>query len=281
LRHIAAVKFNVARMITRGKRTRQKQIVLAAIVPTAAQARDLETIYLRVVREWGRIAHERIMPAYTRALAAAGVRDSVDDVEGEVDEAAAALQRLVLSLNAQLENWVVRVEEWHRGRFVQLFTPTGVNLDTLLGRGDVRTTLRTVLAENTQLIRSMNEQMRNGVSGAVFRGLTERQTAANVGREIRRIAGIGRRRAELIAADQLQKLTGRLDQERQEQVGIRRFRWRHSQKKNPRPEHIARNGKMYRWDAGVGLSDPPGRAIRCGCRAQPVVDLDTIMNAPE
>src|SRR5690606_3725767 len=131
-------------------------------------------------------------------------------------------------------------------------------------------TLQSILADNTSLIRSLNDQMRNGISGAVFRGLTNRTPARDVAREIRRQAGIGQTRAELIAADQLQKLTSRLDQARQEQVGLTSFEWAHSGKRHPRPEHVARDGKVFRWDSPVGRNDPPGRAIRCGCRSRAV-----------
>lgn len=266
-------------MIARKGGERRREIVLPAIVPTVAQRQMLQTLYMRVVREWGRLLYERIMPAYERTLAeSTGVRDSADDVQREADEAEKAVHRLVLLLNASLENWVVRVEEWHRERFVQAFTPSGVDLGTLLGRGDVRTTLQAVLAENVTLIRSMDDQLRAGINGSVLRGLTNRLPAADVAREIRKLTGAARNRAELIAADQLQKLTARLDQERQEQVGIRKFKWRHSRKKNARKEHVARDGKTYRWDSVVARTDPPGRAIRCGCRAQGVVDLDAILD---
>lgn len=267
------MNFDLAQLIKRVGRTRQKHIVAPRITPTAAQKQDLQALYMRVVRAWGRLVLERIMPAYERTLAE-GMRDSVDDVQGEIDEAQAALTRLVLTLDAALEDWAVRVEEWHRKRFGTLFTPVGVRLDTLLSRGDVTTTLQAVLGDNLSLIRSLNDQMRNGISGAVFRGLSNRTPAREVGREIRNTTGIGTRRAELIAADQLQKLTSRLDEERQRQAGIGKFEWAHSGKKFPRPEHIARDGKIYSWDSEVAKSDPPGRAIQCGCRARAVLELD-------
>lgn len=262
----------LASMIRRAGKTRQTEIVTSAITPTKAQESDLYRIYNQVVMGWGRLTRERIAPVYERSLGEL-VRDTPDEVQGEVDGVAAAMSRLVLALNANLEDWVVRVEEWHRGRFGTLFTPVGVNLDTLLGRGDVTTTLQAVLAENIALIRSLDDQLRNGISGAVFRGLANRSTAADVAREIRAQTGIARKRAELIAADQLQKLTGRLDQERQEQVGSDEFEWVHSRKRYPRPEHIARNGKRFRWDSEIGRKDPPGRAIRCGCRARAVIKI--------
>jgi len=267
-------------MARAAKATRRPSFTAPAITPTRAQQGDLQRIYMQVVREWARLVVERILPAYERELAAPGrLSDArpiidADQLGGELESAAAALTRLVLGLDASLEDWEVRVEEWHRGRFGQLFTPVGVKLDTVLGRGDVKATLQSTLGENTALIRSLSDQLRNGISGHVFRGLTERRTAADVARDIKRETAMATRRAELIAADQLQKLTGRLDQERQEQVGITKFEWAHSHKANPRPEHVARNGKIYAWDSDVAKTDPPGRAIRCGCRARAVVELE-------
>lgn len=269
------MRIDLARMIRRAGKTRQPYIVVPAITPTKAQEQDLLTIYMRVVREWGRQIPERVMPVYERTLGE-GIRDSADDVNAEMETVAAALNRLVITLGPALEDWVVRVEEWHRSRFANTFTPYGVDLATMLGRGDVAQTLQAVLAENLSLIRSLNDQLRNGISGAVFRGLANRTPATEVAREIKNATGIARKRAELIAADQLQKLTGRLDQERQEQVGSRRFKWRHSEKRFPRPEHVARDGKIFRWDSEVGKNDPPGRAIRCGCRAQAIIDLSDL-----
>lgn len=269
------MRIDLARMIKRAGKTRQPFVVVPPISPTKAQETDLLTIYLRVVREWGRRIPEQVMPVYERTLGEM-MRDSPDDVNAEMETVAAALNRLVLTLGPALEDWIVRVEEWHRSRFANSFTPFGVNLDTLLGRGDVTQTLQAVLAENLSLIRSLSDQLRNGISGAVFRGLANRSPAREVAREIKNATGIARKRAELIAADQLQKLTGRLDQERQEQVGSTRFKWRHSEKRFPRPEHLARDGKIYKWDSDVGRNDPPGRAIRCGCRAQAIIDLSDL-----
>lgn len=266
------MQFSVAELIKRAGLIHQPELVLPAIVPPNGLELDLRIIYRKVVAVWNTAARADIMPAYSATLAE-GVRDAPADVQEEVESTAAALTRLVLTLTPAIEDWVVRVEQWHRGRFVQLFTPTGVKLDTLLGPGNVTRTLQSVLAENVALIRSLNEQMRNDISGAVFRGLTNRSPAREVSKEITRLTGIARRRADLIASDQLQKLTGRLDQERQQQLGLNEFQWAHSHKKFPRPHHVARDGKRFKWSSSVAKTDPPGRAIRCGCRARAVVPL--------
>lgn len=262
----------VAELIRRAEKTRQAELVLLAIIPPVGLEHQLRAIYRQIVREWGAQTNELIQPAYVATLGE-GVRDTPADVKGATDSAAAELNRLIIALGPVLEDWVVRVERWHRGRISQLFVPTGVRLETLLGRGDVARTLESVLAENLALIRSLNEQMRSEISGSVFRGLTNRSPAAQVGREIRKITGIAKSRADLIAADQLQKLTSSLDQERQTQLGINEFEWQHSGKKHPRPHHLARNHQRFKWNSVVGRTDPPGRAIRCGCKARAVVKL--------
>lgn len=271
------MKIDLAGMIRRAGATRRPFVLGRAIIPTGAQELALLRIYARVLRGWSQAWAGRIQPSYARTIEGLpAIGDSVEDTRATVDDAAAAMTRLTAVLSADLEDWAVRVEEWHRRQFASSFVPAGVRLDTLLGRTDVQTPLRAVLADNVSLIRSLNDQMRNGISGAVFRGLTNRTPAREVSREIRKTIGLGKSRADLIAADQLQKLTARLDQERQEQCGLTKFRWIHSEKKYPRKEHVARNGKVYAWDSPVGKNDPPGRAIRCGCRAQPVVELDDV-----
>lgn len=269
------MRIDLAGMIRRAGRTRSAFVVGRAIIPTKAQEQHLLRIYMRVVRGWIAEWGDRILPEYSRTLAALpAIGDSVDDVEGAADDAAAAMTRLRIVLSAEIEDWAVQVERWHRQQFATAFTPAGVRLDTLLGAGEARATLQAVLAENVSLIRSLDDQMRNGISGAVFRGLTNRSTARDVAREVRKVANVGSKRAQLIAADQLQKLTARLDQERQQQVGATKFRWLHSRKRYPRPSHLPRDGKVYEWDSAVGRDDPPGRAIRCGCRAQPIIELE-------
>ena len=268
------MQLDLRTLIKRAGKYQAPRFVARPIDPPGALASGARRAYLAVVSAWLREWRQNIEPAYT-ATRAELLRDSVDDVERATEQATATLNRLVVALGADLAAWTVEIERWHRGRFGALFTPVGVRLDMMLGPGDVGPTLQSVLADNLSLIRSLNDQMRNGISGAVFRGLTNRAPARDVAREIQKTAGIAKRRAELIASDQLQKLTGRLDQQRQEQLGLDSFEWAHSGKLHPREYHKERNGKIFRWDSTVGKTDPPGYAIRCGCRSRAVLDLDS------
>ena len=148
-------------------------------MPTATQEQALRVIYMQVVRGWLDEWANRILPAYRRSVEALPIiGDSVDGTQDEIDDAGNVLTRLVLSLGADLEDWAVRVETWHRKQFAQSFTAAGVKLDTLLGPAEAKVTLQATLAENISLIRSLNDQQRNGISGAVFRGLNNRTLRA-------------------------------------------------------------------------------------------------------
>ena len=267
------MNIDLAEIVRRVGKYNRAAFVARPIPPTKAQRDELQRIYMRIVRGWQTRFRERILPAYERALSEL-VTDDANGLQFEIGLSERQLAQLASAAGLSVDDWIKTTERWHRRQFAQAFVPTGVRLDTLLDRTDVRATLDAVLGENVALIRSLNDQMRNGISGAVFRSLQNRTTARDLAREVRKLASTGQSRAELIAADQLQKLTGALDEQRQRQVGIEKYKWRHSGKANPREEHKARDGETYAWnDPKIG-DDKPGHAIRCGCRAQAVLEID-------
>lgn len=261
-------------LVRRTGKYRRATFTAARIEPTAAQRTVLLRIYMRLVRGWQERFKANILPAYERALSAMVADDDAGTLQTQIGLSARQMEQVAAAAGFSVDEWIKTTEAWHRKRFAQAFTPVGVNIEALLDRGDVNATLGAVLGENVALIRSLDDQMRNDISGEVFRALQNRTTARDLARAVRERAGVGQRRAELIAADQLQKLTGALDEQRQKQVGIAKFKWAHSRKQNPREEHKARDGKVYAWTDPVAKNDPPGRAIRCGCRALAVLELD-------
>lgn len=83
---------------------------------------------------------------------------------------------------------------------------------------------------------------------------------------------MGRARSVRIASDQLSKITSSLAEERRREAGIDTWRWRHSGKRHPRADHVARNGKEYTDETAP--KDRPGQLPYCGCRGQAVITLD-------
>lgn len=271
------MRFDLSAMAKRATNRRRAQIALRPIVPTAALAADLYAVYRPIILAWQR-GIERIAARYEVALPVRDtLHDSIFDLESILATIEGELQRLVLAITPALRDWVVRAEKIHRQRWRgAVLTATGIDLATMLGRGDVSDTLEGFMARNVSLIRSVSDDTRAKVSDIVLRGYQARSPIAMIAKEMREAVGMSRKRAIRVAADQSSKLAARLDQARQEQAGIASFKWRHSMKRHPRKTHVEHDGRVYRWDALPlleGKPDRPGDAPFCGCRAQAVVDL--------
>lgn len=275
--------YDLARMIRRAGKTRRKSLTLRPIIPTQSMALDLGQVIGAVVAAWSEKARGPIMAAYDRTAAErtmdgrrpimdASIHDTVDDIQEEIDRADAEIERLVLTLTPRLRDWTIRVERWHRQKFIAaVLTPTGVDLSAFIGAdGQTMDAFRqSILA----LIRNVSEDTRGRIAGAVWRGFQERTPRREVAREIAKAVGISRRRALFIASDQTVKMSARLDQSRQEQAGIRKYKWMKSGKLHPRQVHVERDGNIYEW-AKPPADGHPGTQPNCGCKGQAHLDLE-------
>jgi uncharacterized protein with gpF-like domain len=81
----------------------------------------------------------------------------------------------------------------------------------------------------------------------------------------------GRNRARNIAADQVEKISAGLSRARRLEAGLTSFRWRHCDpQKHPRPEHKARDGRIYTEQNAP--KDRAGTLPFCKCWEDPVFD---------
>ena len=267
--------YPLARMVKRADKTRRKSITLRAIVPTQALALDLAAIIVQVPRAW-RERRARILAAYDKALAPivadAAVTDAGEPLDRELEAAEEEISRLILTLTPQLRDWTIKVERWHRKKFIAaVLSPTGVDLSTLLNpAGETMDAFRQgILA----LIRNIDDDTRARIAGAVWRGFQERTPRRQIAKAIAEATEISRKRALRIASDQTVKMSARLDQARQEEAGIEEYEWLHSGKLRPRPEHVVRNGRIYRW-AEPPADGHPGTQPNCGCKPRAHLNLD-------
>ena len=280
--------YDLAAMTRRAKPgIRRSSVVLRDIVPPAVLATDLyRAAYAPVVQAWTEGA-ERIIAEYERSLSQI-TTDSAEDAESLLTTVSEAISRLVLTLTPELRSWALRVERWQRGRWRgAVLSATGVSLDTLVGPEDVRETLSTVIARNVALVKDVSAQAQGRISDAVFRGLTQRQPAREVAKEIRGAVTMARDRSIRIASHQLSAVSAELAQERRREAGLDIFAWHHSAKRFPRKEHLERDGDLYTENpehvgkkvngkvvkAAPPASDRAGVKPFCGCRERAVFVL--------
>lgn len=266
------MRYDLRAMTLRIRNPRRSVITFRDIRPPGTLATDLyQSGYSDVIAIWSAAA-ERIIREYERTLSAL-VTDSPADLQAQLDAAESELQRLFLVLTPRLRNWAFSIERWYRGKWRgAVLAATGVDLGTMIGSEDARETLEAAIEGNVALVRDVSAQARTRISQAVFTGLTERTPAREVAKDIREAVTMGRDRSVRIASDQLTKVTSALASERRREAGLDSFAWVSSHKRNPRPVHAARDGKVYTDETAP--ADLPGRLPFCGCRERAVMSFE-------
>ncbi len=284
--------YTIARL-AKAQGVKLKPKVLPPIFIPPDYEKRLYRLYKRVPDLWWAEAKAHILPAYADVVALAREVDKrraaiqkdaaqiflADDLkEGKdaVNVAAQMAERVVVALQADLVSWATGVEKYQRGRFVgAVLSATRVDLSTILHPNDVRTTLEAVLDRNMSLIRNVSDETRQRIADIFFRNYQQRTPLRQVAKEISEAVGMSRARSLRIASDQTTKLAAALDEERMKEAGITKFQWVHSGKVHFRPEHKARDGKVYNWATARSVlkGDLPGVAINCGCKAKAVIDF--------
>ena len=133
------------------------------------------------------------------------------------------------------------------------------------------------LAQNVGLIRSIPEQYLQQVEGIVMRNYASGRNLKSMAEEIRGRFHVAADRAVLIARDQSNKANSVVQKARQRELGITEAIWLHSHAgREPRPTHVAMNGKRYlvdkgMWDSAVGKWVFPGEEINCRCVGRSVL----------
>ncbi|TZG26514.1 hypothetical protein FYJ91_11225 [Sphingomonas montanisoli] len=281
-------------MVRRSQNPRRKTIDIRPIAPPGMLAQALfARCYRPVVNAWAAVL-PRIMAEYERSIAMRDgqpshltigapdlITDSISSLSDLLDAIGRELSDLVLQLLPELREWAARVESWHRGQWRgAVLSATNVDIEAVLLASGTPQSVRDSIAWNTSLISDVSDQARQRIANIVFAGMRDNRPARDIARELREAVGLSRQRSLRIASDQLVKLTSSLDRERRAEAGIRTWKWRWSHKKHGRPEHIARDGKVYADTAalaGDGVLPPPddlpGTLPFCGCRSQAVLSL--------
>jgi SPP1 gp7 family putative phage head morphogenesis protein len=259
--------------LARRRGVRRKAIVFRPIEPTQALAGLLAAIGEDLVREAETGIREALLPVYAPrpVLTQDDTASTVGDALATV---ATGLRRLALMIGPKVREWAVRVEEWHRPRFAAgVRAGTGADVVAFLTAPDAEDQVSAAAEWAASLITSLSEDLQKEVASLTWAAYAQQTPREELAKQLQERLGIAHNRARFIARDQTTKLAAALDRMRQQEAGMDRYRWRHSGKLHPRPEHVARDGKIFRW------SDPPagghpGTEPNCGCRAQAYLSLD-------
>ena len=126
------------------------------------------------------------------------------------------------------------------------------------------------VAENVDLIKSLNGEVLDKSTKIIKTGVTQGLSRNEISVQLQGLVGLGTRRANLIARDQVGKFYGQLTKQRHKETGIEKFVWTTSNDDKVRDEHAELEGQEFTWEKGAdGIY--PGSEIQCRCVAQAVL----------
>ena len=140
------------------------------------------------------------------------------------------------------------------------------------------------VGENLDLIRSIDDEtmrrIRQILTARIMGSVNHAGLAKDLIAEIQAITEKEKRRAELIARDQLGKLHGQINRRKQEALGIGEYEWETSHDERVRDSHRELQGKVFSWNKPPPEGHP-GYPIRCRCIALPVIDWGRRLGTPK
>ncbi len=263
------------RMRTTGQTRRS---VDAALEKTIRQPKAIEVSYAAFLTGGQRKVNTKIrgqLEAMGSILDVARRIDShADDLSDDIVRAFAALRLTVDRLTSATEGVLRLGIAAHGVKTVQFNDAKYASpVMILLGIGNTsasveRSIVKGWVTENTQLVRNMNAEQLGKLETTFLRALRDGSRSAQVEGDVAAILNGSVNRARLIARDQIGKLNGQLDRQKQTEAGLESYIWRGTLDSRERPAHVAREGEVFQWDAPPP-DGSPGQPIQCRCSPEP------------
>lgn len=137
--------------------------------------------------------------------------------------------------------------------------------------------LQAAVYDNTRLIQSIPAQYLKQVESIVMTNMRAGLRPSSITKQLMEQFGVTHRRAKLIARDQTSRINGDLNKQRQQDAGVKYFRWQTSDDERVRHKHTEHEEKVTKYGKGVyswdnppledGKQVIPGSPINCRCVA--------------
>ncbi len=164
----------------------------------------------------------------------------------------------------------------------------------LAGSAKLKPIIAGFIRDNVARITGLSDRLAADVERMVAEALAGGRIHESLADDLQARLGVTESRAALIAVDQVGKLNGQLNAQRQQDLGVTHFYWRTSEDervrgnpggKYPRanPSHWARRNLRFAYadppKGKNGEPELPGTPIRCRCNAEP--DLEDLLAREE
>ena len=166
-------------------------------------------------------------------------------------------------------------ETRHRVAFSSAIkSSTGIDITPVLNATDIAAHIDTAMQRSANLVKGITDEFAKRLSQDVIRSATTGQRSTDLAKDLTKNYEWGRKRAKLIARDQVAEFNSQLNKVRQQQVGVEKYQWSTSLDERVRPTHQVLEGQTFRWDEpGPDDGNHPGEAINCRCVARAVIEF--------
>lgn len=218
----------------------------------------------------------RALPGLLRSARTERLREGGTLDAGETDqvrlfiEAAISQTSISTGALASLARKFATRTQTHQSIQMSKQTRAALGVD-LSSSAPLNATMESFVAENVALIKDVPLKTLRDIEGIVYRGVSSGTLHKDLAKEIQAATGLGKKRAALIARDQVGKYYGQVQATRHKAIGVKEFIWRTVGDERVRSKHEALNGQKFSYNnpPSEGL---PGEPVRCRCYADPVLD---------
>lgn len=144
----------------------------------------------------------------------------------------------------------------------------GINIRDALKGKKISRYMDNAIATNVSLIKSIPTKYLDEVETLVALAFQEGKSYTWLQEEIMKLGQSTKKRAKVIARDQMGTVNAKFNEVRQRQLGVTGYIWSTSRDERVRDEHARRHGQRFEWD------NPPkgghaGEDYQCRCVALP------------
>ncbi len=277
--------------------------------PEAAERefRRINRAYMKIVREALQAHLPEILAAYKEGLqrdsrsdALFGMSDTIRQAMQTVTKKVRnAMQKVAQDVEQRVYDFrlerridkianqtnLVALEEWRR----TVKNTFGVDIQQDYYKSEnYANTLRRWAADSVLKVKSIPTGTIQKIELTVLDGFREGKDLQQIQKEIQSSFNIDKRKAELLARDQISSLNAEITKMQQTDAGISRYRWRSCRDSLVRECHAALDGKVFSWDdppemwyrtkhgvVHTGRRCHPGEDYACRCIAVPVFDYQS------
>lgn len=195
------------------------------------------------------------------------------------------LDGLVQKISRMTRN--ISTREWKR----EVKETLGIDIFDDYYNGDFyEEAIRRWVDENVLRIKSIPNESLGEMQQIIMEGYRQGASLTQITKQIQETYSLTRRKAQLLARDQVSTLNSQITRQQQRDAGCNYYRWSDSRDSRVRDCHRSLNGKIISWDdppemwyetksrgrVYTGRRCHPGEDFCCRCIPIPVFDIDTI-----